>query len=160
MDIALFVREHAQAEKGYGDELGVIFKVKDPGHPIWVDGDKDRLAQVMGNLLSNAAKCSRRGGTVEISTEQSCTGKVRVSVSDSGPGIPESKRAVIFNNFAQIDSLGQKQTSGTGLGLAIAKLVVEEHGGTIDLTSEVGKGTTFYFELDKCQGKLNNNKPS
>lgn len=147
LDLAKLVREHAQAEKGFGDEFGVTFDVSGADNQIWIDGDKQRLEQVMANLLSNAAKFSNQGDVIDISLKLATASQVRVSVCDKGPGIPESQRARIFERFVQVGGQTPKNGNGTGLGLAIAKLIVEEHGGVIDVASEIGKGTTFFFEL-------------
>ena len=75
------------------------------------------------------------------------SGLVRVSVTDSGCGIPESFRNRIFSRFAQADASDQRQKGGTGLGLNICKSIIEAHEGHIDFVSEAGKGSEFYFEL-------------
>jgi signal transduction histidine kinase len=102
----------------------------------------------MTNLLSNAAKFSPEGATVEV-TMETTDGIVRVGVNDSGPGIPESFRGRIFGRFAQADMSHTRQKGGTGLGLAICKRLLEMMGGKIGFSDRAGGGTTFWFELPK-----------
>jgi PAS domain S-box-containing protein len=115
-----------------------------------VDGevtiDADRIVQVIVNLLSNAVKFSSSGASVQINLVQ-LPGRVRLSVIDTGEGIPEEFRGRIFGRFAQVDSSDSRKKDGTGLGLSICKSIIEEHGGYIDFQSQYGVGTEFYFEL-------------
>jgi signal transduction histidine kinase len=108
-------------------------------------GDEQRLTQVLLNLVGNAIKFTDRG-EVRV-TAKSVNGHFAVSVSDTGPGIPEEHRARIFDQFHQVDSSNTKAKGGTGLGLAIAKQIVEMHGGRIWVESTLGEGSTFQMEL-------------
>ncbi|MDP3505635.1 MAG: PAS domain S-box protein [Myxococcales bacterium] len=108
--------------------------------------DPDRLAQVLTNLISNAAKFSPTDGVVELSVEH--VGAVlRVNVRDHGPGIPEEFRGRIFQRFAQADASSTRQKGGTGLGLSISKAIVEKMHGRVGFESAPGGGTIFFFEL-------------
>ena len=107
-----------------------------------VMGDRDRLEQIITNLLSNALKYSPPEKDVWIRTVQK-EALVCVSVSDEGPGIPPDQVGRVFDRFQQL--AGAKK--GTGLGLAIARALVEQHRGRMWVESELGKGTTFYFEI-------------
>jgi PAS domain S-box-containing protein len=113
-------------------------------------GDEDRLMQVMSNLLSNAVKFSPGGGTVTVSVRRS-DGRLRVTVTDRGPGIPKEFHPRLFQRFSQADSSDARLKGGTGLGLSIAKAIVERHGGQIGFISEPGVETSFYFELKERQ---------
>jgi hypothetical protein len=126
---------------------------------VTVEVDEARFAQVMANLLSNAAKYSPPGGTITIATKV-LDGAVHVSVSDQGPGIPADFQGRIFQRFAQADALDGRKKGGTGLGLNIAKAVVEAHNGTIGFETSEGKGTTFYFELPTKQSDAAPVRPS
>jgi two-component system, NtrC family, sensor kinase len=110
-----------------------------------VIGDERRIRQVVFNLLSNAVKFAPAGGMVDVAAT-SVDGEVRVSVSDSGPGIAREDQERIFEEFQQA-AAGKDQREGTGLGLALSRRLVELHGGRIWVDSELGKGSTFAFTL-------------
>ena len=110
-----------------------------------VEGDERRIRQVIFNLLWNAVKFTPEGGVVDVGATQ-VNGEVRVSVSDTGPGIPAEDLDRIFDEFQQTEA-GIKQREGTGLGLALSKRLVELHGGRIWVESELGKGSIFVFTL-------------
>jgi len=111
---------------------------------VWVDGL--RLQQVLGNFLSNAVKFTPEGGEIRLHSSLRGT-KVRISVTDQGPGIPEAFRSRVFEKFAQADASDSRQKSGTGLGLAITKELIERMGGTVGFDCVSGQGTTFWCEL-------------
>ena len=116
----------------------------EPGLPIG-HGDERRLAQVLLNLVGNAIKFTE-AGEVAIQVSHS-DGLFRVAVRDSGPGIAAADQAKIFEEFQQVDNTPTRQKGGTGLGLAISKRIVEMHGGSILVDSELGKGSTFTIRL-------------
>ncbi|MFT5136100.1 MAG: PAS domain S-box-containing protein, partial [Arenicella sp.] len=146
MDLSVLLDEAATTNRGFAEEYDVTFVRSGIEQPLFVRGDHDRLMQVMGNLLSNAAKFSRIGGKVEISLARH-NGNLRIAVKDYGCGIVEESRATIFEKFTQADSSDVRQQGGSGLGLSIAKKLIEQHNGHIDFTSVVDKGTTFYVDL-------------
>ena len=111
-----------------------------------VRADEHRLLQVFANLISNAVKYSPAGGTVDVAVCRHGN-HFRVSVKDSGRGIPTDFRSRIFQRFAQADSSDTREKGGTGLGLSITKAIVERHGGSIDFASEEGAGAEFFFDL-------------
>jgi signal transduction histidine kinase len=110
-----------------------------------VTGDERRIRQVIVNLLSNAVKFTPDGGEVGVGATQE-NGEVRVSVTDTGPGIAAEDQDRIFEEFQQTEA-GLAQREGTGLGLALSKRLIELHGGRIWVDSEPGKGSTFVFTL-------------
>ncbi len=122
--------------------------VEVPDSEILVLGDKDRLKQAVGNIIDNALKYSSDGTTTFVRLEE-IEGKVVLSVSDMGPGIEPEHLPRIFERFYRVDKARSREVGGTGLGLAIVKHIVEAHGSKISVTSEIGKGTTFSFELKK-----------
>ncbi len=114
--------------------------------PRAVIGDPNRLRQVLINLLGNAVKFTE-DGKVTLDVEKGQGPILRFSVRDTGPGIPEEKQGLLFQSFSQVDSSSSRKHGGTGLGLAISKRLVELMGGTIDLTSKEGEGSTFFFTV-------------
>jgi signal transduction histidine kinase/DNA-binding response OmpR family regulator len=121
-----------------------------------VRADPVKVRQVLLNLLSNAAKFTESGTiTIEASLRTSEKGnpEMLVSVIDTGPGIALEDQKKLFQPFSQVDASPTRKTGGTGLGLSICRHFIEMHGGIIGLTSEVGKGTTFYFTLPLPQPK-------
>ena len=123
-------------------EKGVTLKMElGPLSPVV--GDIDRLEQVFTNLLDNALKHSPQGGQVTVSASQPGPASVRVTVADSGPGIPPEQLGHVFERFYQASGI----RTGTGLGLAIAREIVLAHGGAIEAASTPGKGTEFKVSL-------------
>ena len=127
------------------------------GDEVEVFADKDKISQVIINLLSNAIKFSEGGSirilvedlkeaeTRESQTRESQIQTVRFSITDTGIGIGKNDLPNVFERFYRADESRSRQTGGSGIGLAIVKGIVEAHGGTISVQSEVGKGTTFVF---------------
>ncbi|MCK0469812.1 cell wall metabolism sensor histidine kinase WalK [Halalkalibacter sp. APA_J-10(15)] len=113
---------------------------------IYADIDRDKMTQVLDNIISNAMKYSPEGGTVKI--RLLLQGKnIRMSISDQGMGIPRESQTKIFERFYRVDKARARSVGGTGLGLAIAKELIQAHGGHIWAQSEYGKGTTIFITL-------------
>ena len=151
-DMALVdaVRQAVDANQGFASERGIRIETGATVDTV-VRADSGRIVQVLTNLLSNAVKFSPEGGRVEVAMAL-CDGWVRVTVSDTGPGVPEDFRSRIFGRFAQADSSPTRKVGGTGLGLSICKAIVERHEGRIGYDSEIGKGSDFWFELPVAGG--------
>lgn len=109
--------------------------------------DRDRILQVLSNLIGNALKFTPSGGSIAVGATLSEAG-TQVFVRDTGPGILEEKKDCIFDRFAQ---LGSKDRSGLGLGLYISKMLIEAHQGSLWVKSKVGEGSTFYFTIPKLE---------
>ena len=155
LELKPFLEQAIQINQSYADQYGVGFILKSDQENIRVYGDEDRLMQVMSNLMSNAAKFSPKGDTIELNIARH-DGAIRISVSDHGPGIPEDFRDKLFEKFTQYDSTDTRQKGGTGLGLNITRLIVEKHGGLIDFVSQPQVGTTFFIELPELISDLVN----
>jgi heavy metal sensor kinase len=117
----------------------------------WVQGDADRLTQVLDNLLDNALRYSPEGSTLAVEIRAG-EGECQCAVSDQGQGIPAQHLPHIFDRFYRADSSRNRQTGGAGLGLAIVKALVEAQGGQISAESAEGQGTTLRFSLPNAEG--------
>ena len=111
--------------------------------------DTDRLQDVMSNFISNAVKYTDKG-KIDVILSQPTSATVKFEVKDTGPGISVDEQNNLFHKFYRVESNVGK-TTGTGLGLYISKLLVEKFGGKIGVNSEIGKGSTFWFELPIAQ---------
>jgi two-component system sensor histidine kinase VicK len=149
IDLRALLTDAAEANAAFAAECNIRFEVATGDDPALVTGDSDRLMQVLSNLMSNAAKFAPDGSAVTLGIED--RGEAwRVCVTDVGPGIPPEARDTLFDNFTQVPgSVGKKPHEGTGLGLAICREIVAHHQGQIGFDTELGKGSTFYFELQK-----------
>lgn len=145
VDVRDLVDHAFSAAQGMAQEAGISLE-----HQIMFNGkikcDHDRIVQILANFLSNAIKFSTSGSKVILDVERT-TSMVRFSVSDEGEGIPEGEMHKLWGRFQQLDSSDTRQKGGTGLGLAISKGLAEQHGGSVGVASEVGRGTTFWVEL-------------
>ena len=114
---------------------------------LMVNGDFNRLDQVLANLVDNAIKYGRPNGSVVVGGKKLDDGRLEVFVRDDGPGIPAESLDRVFERFYRVDKARSRDQGGTGLGLAIVKHLVQAHGGEVRAASEPGKGATFYFTL-------------
>ncbi len=151
VSLAILIEEQLQMIKSYAEEKDIKItgpKSKDMIVFGQVYVDKDMISQVIVNLLSNAVKYTPSGGSVKIETDvDELKGLVRVSVTDTGVGIPEDDVGRVFDKFYRVGK-NKSQAKGTGLGLNLVKQIVEKvHGGRVFVTSRVGEGSTFGFEL-------------
>ncbi|MDA8336147.1 MAG: ATP-binding protein [Peptococcaceae bacterium] len=110
-------------------------------------GNEDRIEQVLINLVGNAVRFSRPGGSIELVAARSGPDRIGISVRDNGPGIPAEELPHIWERFHRVEKSRSRSLGGTGLGLAIVKHIVEAHGGTVAVQSELGLGSTFSFTL-------------
>lgn len=113
-----------------------------------VKADKEKLKEVLINLLDNAIKFNIDNGKIEITAEETDQ-DITISISDTGIGIPEKDLSRIFERFYRVDKTRSRDLGGTGLGLAIVKHIIEQHNGTVSVTSELGRGSQFRFILPK-----------
>jgi signal transduction histidine kinase len=136
-----------EAFKLRAEEKRVVLTLRVPDSLPPVTMDRTRFAQVMENLLANALQHTPEGGSVSISAELAEPDSVRVTVADTGEGIPEDALPRIFERFYRVDPSRSRDTGGTGLGLAIAKYLIEAQGGTIGVESIFGEGSRFILML-------------
>jgi len=129
-----------------GMALAQKIELKATPQDISVTADGDRVVQVLVNLISNAIKFSSHNTVVEV-TSRVVDGVAEFRVIDQGRGIPADKLGQVFERFKQVDAQNAAEKKGTGLGLAICKNIIEAHGGTIGVDSEVGVGSQFWFRL-------------
>lgn len=141
-DLRALVREQAELALGHDDSHELALRL--PDAPLRVDGDRARLAQVVGNVLSNAVKYSPGGGTITVGA-QAAAGQVRVWVDDEGDGIAPEHRTQLFEPFYR-GGAPAAGIPGTGLGLAVSRRIVEAHDGRIGFDPLDG-GTRFWFDL-------------
>lgn len=133
-------------ESCQGPAANADVELKVDAGSVLIDADEDRLTQVLINLVSNAVKFSPKGSCIEVSTRVE-DGAIVASVADCGPGVPKEMQTQIFEPFRQGGAEAQRNKGSVGLGLAISKAIVELHGGTIAIDSEIGRGSTVWFKL-------------
>ncbi|HEY7705992.1 MAG TPA: ATP-binding protein [Gaiellaceae bacterium] len=143
VDLAQLVRDSAAAAGHAQDEVAVEAVVRDQLPPV--RGDRDRLRQVLVNLIDNAVKYSPPGDEVRVEAENA-DGRVVIEVRDRGPGISPEHQRVIFEKFGRVN-VGEHAKPGTGLGLFIARSIAEAHGGALEVRSAPGRGATFRLSL-------------
>lgn len=142
------VIDHAiETSRSVIDAAGHQLTTHLPAAPIYVDGDLTRLAQVVSNLLNNAAKYTDRGGRIELCVEQQANRAI-IRVRDNGIGIPREMLPHVFEMFAQIDRSTPRAQGGLGIGLSLARLLMELHGGSMAAHSDgPGRGAEFTVQL-------------
>jgi signal transduction histidine kinase len=134
----------------------IEFTYIEEGPDILLWGDRDKIIQVMTNIISNAARFTPLGGRITVSLSRS--GRMgRVAVSDNGKGIRQDDIPKVFDRFGQLESIDH-HSEGTGLGMTISKSIIERLGGEIWIESELGKGTTVFFTLLTADRTFNNNE--
>lgn len=140
-------REVAESLRPVATEKLISLEVASPDGDVTAWADRDKVNQILMNLVGNAVKFTPAQGKVTIVVERDRQEWIKISVSDTGPGISPEEANAVFDKFYQVADMNKQKTKGTGLGLAISKALVEIHGGTIWLESQVGTGSTFYFTL-------------
>jgi signal transduction histidine kinase len=144
-DLGDVVRRAVEATRSAADAARITFTVDVPELPVvWID--REAMGQVMTNLLSNAVKYGTEGTTVDVVAKEVRRG-VQVSVTDHGIGIAPEDQDRVFEHFYRVASPEVRKRRGTGIGLTIVRYIVEAHGGTITLASELGRGSTFTVAL-------------
>ncbi len=142
------IRAVVEAHAEVADQRKVTLTSAVPSEPVILRFDRERVVQLVNNLVGNALKFTEPGGEVAIGVADAPEA-AEITVRDSGPGIPESELPRIFERFYRGTNVGEARASGSGLGLAIARSIVEMHGGDIGVASAVGKGTVFTVTLPR-----------
>jgi signal transduction histidine kinase len=139
------VRDEVERYESHAQEAGLVLQLRARPTPA-VRGSARDLSLLVRNLIDNAVRYTREGGTVEVSVGDG-DGDVTVAVQDDGIGIPTKDLPRVFERFFRVDRARSRGTGGTGLGLSIVKHVAENHGGTVEVRSELGRGSVFTVTL-------------
>ena len=129
------------------EEKGLDFKIKLDEKLPKIKFDKDKIIQVLTNIVNNAIKFTEKGSIMISVNEDKKSNTVDISVKDTGPGIKKEDLPRLFGRYEQLGGPKERKWGGTGLGLAISKEIINRHNGKIWAESEFGKGTTFYLTL-------------
>lgn len=148
IDLASLVKDTCARWKLESDQKQQSLQVYMPESPMNVSIDPDRIIEVLGNLISNAIKYTPKKGKIRVELKDKGE-QVDVSVSDTGMGIAKEDLPKVFSKFQQFNRMAGPGTQGTGLGLAITKDLIQMHGGSIKVESELDKGSKFTFSLPK-----------
>ncbi len=147
VELALLASDSSRIFEPLAQQKGLKFETRiAPNAPEYIETDRQRLEQVLKNLLSNAIKFTDKGSVI-LNIGKTADGKVSFAVTDTGIGISPDQQRLVFDAFRQADSTISRKYGGTGLGLSISRELTRLLGGTIDLTSEAGKGSTFSITL-------------
>jgi len=148
IDLVALTEEIFEQFEGKADKKDVNLRIKDPGQPVTVYADRQRIGQVLTNLISNAIKHSPDDAAIVVSFD---VGKKNVvtHVRDTGEGIPEEHLQRIFERFYRVDKSRSREKGGTGLGLAIVKHILDGHNTRAEVESTPGKGSVFSFKLPR-----------
>jgi len=145
VDLGELIGRVVDSQRSYTDRHE--FEIIVPEDLPHLNADRDKLDQILTNLLSNAIKYSPDGGKITVHAREIEGGKVSVSITDEGIGIPEEQIGKLFTRFHRVDSRDSRKQYGTGIGLYLVKHLVEAHQGEISVTSKQGEGSTFSFVL-------------
>ena len=161
------VQAVVQALSEVAVERGIALDSTVPGSPVELRFDRERIVQLLTNLVGNALKFTPAGGAVSVQLIEA-DDRATIEVRDDGPGIPADELPHVFDRFYRGTNTGDARASGSGLGLAIVRSIVEMHGGEIDVASVVGEGTAFRVALPRepvaesrpAESKVNETSPS
>jgi len=146
-ELDTLVRRAIRAPAELADKNGITLTHDiDASLAKYYEGDAKRIGQIITNLTGNAVKFSE-SGEVKVSVQAAANGRLRFSVSDTGPGIPKDQLSTIFERFRQLDGSHSRKHGGTGLGLPICRELVKAMNGKLGVRTKLGVGSEFWFEL-------------
>ncbi|HLR19655.1 MAG TPA: ATP-binding protein [Staphylococcus sp.] len=146
--IEVLLNKMQQKYQSHAENLGLSIHLNPETHDELWYYDLDRIEQVLTNLIDNATRYTEKGDAITISCDQTDTENI-LYIADTGSGIAPEHLQQVFERFYKVDSSRKRGKQGTGLGLFICRMIIDEHGGSIDVQSELGKGTTFVIKLPK-----------
>jgi signal transduction histidine kinase len=147
IDLQTIVKSALETSQSQIDSAGHNLTLDLPEHTVWLHADQTRIAQVVSNLLNNAAKYTPPGGKITV-TARADVDVVTIVVSDNGIGVPADMQSRIFEIFTQVQAEDARPQAGLGIGLALVKQLVQLHGGSVTVASEgTGKGSAFAVQL-------------
>ena len=149
-DIGALLRAVRDEYLALATQQGLRLELRLPDASLWGRTDGDQLMRILGNLMSNAIKFTRRGG-ITLSAQRDPGGRVRIEVADTGAGIPADQRERVFEEFYQLGNLSRDRSQGLGLGLAIVRRTAALLKVDVTLDSESGRGTTFTLRMDAAE---------
>ena len=158
-DLMPVIHQAVEAAQTWCSEMNHNLTVTQPDEPLILHADPARLAQVLGNLINNACKFTDRGGRIQLIAERDGNEAV-IRVQDNGIGITSEQHSRIFDMFAQVDTSLERSRDGLGIGLTLVRTVVEQHGGTVSVSSEgLGRGSEFIVRLPLMTEPLSDEVP-
>lgn len=149
IDLTQLIDNAIDLNTGFASQWGTTFRRGAVGTSALVRGDRQKLTQVLTNLITNAVKFSPNNSEIGLNIRDMGT-MWRVEVSDNGPGVPAERRDTLFQRFASKDASSAPKLQSSGLGLSIARQIMIDHGGVLDLRNNPKNGATFFFDLKKC----------
>ena len=148
-DVAGLVSSVIERAKPIAEERDIRLSFAAPDAAVLAKIDSERILIAISNLLDNAIRYNTKGGSVAVTIDDAVLESIKISVSDTGVGIPKSDLSRIFSKFWRGEKISEMEPSGSGLGLYIAKNIIRAHGGEIGIDSEPGRGTTIWFTLPR-----------
>ena len=147
LDLAEVVRERVHQLEAEAEAAGVTLAASEFDGRFGLIADRRMLKQILRNLLSNALKFTPEGGAVGVTVSRAAPGGLSLLIEDTGVGIAAEDIPRVFDRFSQIDGSMSRRHDGAGLGLSLTKLLVEKHGGTIEISSVVNEGTSVWVRF-------------
>jgi signal transduction histidine kinase len=152
INVNLLIKNCIKQAEAAIEQKSQKLEVNFPEETVYVTGDRQNLSQLIDNLIDNAIKYTPENGHVNVNLSLENNSTMLVEVVDTGIGISPQYQQRIFERFYRVDKARSRSLGGTGLGLAIVKNIAEKHGGTIQLKSQLGRGSTFSYRMPLADG--------